>query len=101
MQHLGRLLTAERRARGTRPGIRALTCFYQALMVLVWFRKAEDLTLLGAGIGISRATRTATETRALPCWQPEPTICTPRCAGSPKTAGRTSSWTGNCSTAID
>src|SRR3954452_23554424 len=56
VQHLGRLLTAERRARGTRTGTRALTCFYQALMVLVWFRKADDLTLLGAGFGISRAT---------------------------------------------
>jgi Helix-turn-helix of DDE superfamily endonuclease len=56
VQHLGRLLAAERRARGTRTGTRTLTCFYQALMVLVWFRKAEDLTLLGAGFGISRAT---------------------------------------------
>lgn len=33
-----------------------MTCFYQALLVLVWFRKGEDLTLLGAGFGISRAT---------------------------------------------
>src|SRR4051794_10124808 len=40
----------------TRPGTRALTCFYQALLVLVWFRKGEDATLLGAGFGISRAT---------------------------------------------
>ena len=56
VQYLGRLLAAERRARGTRAGTRALTCFYQALLVLVWFRKGEDLTLLGAGFGISRAT---------------------------------------------
>jgi len=56
VQYLGRLLAAERRDRGTRAGTRALTCFYQALMVLVWFRKAEDLTLLGAAFGISRAT---------------------------------------------
>ncbi|BCJ55875.1 transposase [Actinoplanes sp. NBRC 14428] len=56
VQYLGRLLAAERRARGTRRGTRALTCFYQALLVLVWFRKAEDVTLLGAGFGISRAT---------------------------------------------
>jgi hypothetical protein len=56
VQYLGRLLAAERQARGTRAGTRALTCFYQALLVLVWFRKAEDLTLLGAGFGISRAT---------------------------------------------
>jgi hypothetical protein len=33
-----------------------LTCWYQALMVLVWFRKNEDRTLLGAGFGVSRAT---------------------------------------------
>ena len=56
VQYLGRLLAAERRARGTRTGTRALTCLYQALLVLVWFRKGEDLTLLGAGFGISRAT---------------------------------------------
>lgn len=56
MQYLGRLLAAERRARGTRRDTRALSCFYQALLVLVWFRKAEDVTLLGAGFGISRAT---------------------------------------------
>ncbi|TDC85528.1 hypothetical protein E1193_02515 [Micromonospora sp. KC606] len=33
VQYLGRLLAAERRAKGTRRGTRALTCFYQALMV--------------------------------------------------------------------
>jgi NAD(P)-dependent dehydrogenase (short-subunit alcohol dehydrogenase family) len=33
-----------------------MTCFYQALLVLIWFRKHEDATLLGAGFGISRAT---------------------------------------------
>jgi len=54
--YVARLLYAERRARGTRKKTRALTCFYQALLVLVWFRKHEDLTLLGAGFGISRAT---------------------------------------------
>jgi DDE superfamily endonuclease len=56
VQYLGRLLAAERHARGTRTGTCALTCYYQALLVLVWFRKAEDVTLLGAGFGISRAT---------------------------------------------
>lgn len=56
VRYLARLLAAERRTLGTRRGTRALTCFYQALMVLVWFRKAEDVTLLGAGFGISRAT---------------------------------------------
>jgi hypothetical protein len=56
VQYLGRLLAAERQNRGTRRDTRALTCFYQALLVLIWFRKAEDLTLLAAGFGISRAT---------------------------------------------
>jgi hypothetical protein len=54
--HVAGLLRAERRARGTRRGTRALTCFYQALLVLVWFRKGEDTTTLGAGFGVSRAT---------------------------------------------
>src|SRR3954465_7897223 len=56
VRHLARLLAAERRALGTRRGTRALTCFYQALLILIWFRKHEDATLLGAGFGISRAT---------------------------------------------
>ena len=30
VQYLGRLLAAERQARGTRTGTRVLTCFYQA-----------------------------------------------------------------------
>ena len=56
VRYLARLLAAERRAVGTRKGTRALTCFYQAILVLVWFRKGEDKTLLGAGFGVSRAT---------------------------------------------
>jgi len=54
--HLSRLLAAERRALGTRRGARALSCGKQALLVLVWFRKNEDIELLAAGFGVSRAT---------------------------------------------
>jgi hypothetical protein len=54
--YLARLLRAERRRLGTRTGVRALTCWKQALFALVWFRKQEDLQVLGAGFGISRAT---------------------------------------------
>jgi DDE superfamily endonuclease/Helix-turn-helix of DDE superfamily endonuclease len=54
--HVSTLLRAERRARGTRRRSRALTCWKQALFALAWFRKREDLALLGAGFGISRAT---------------------------------------------
>jgi hypothetical protein len=50
------LLRAERRRRGTRKGRRVLTCWKQAVFALVWFRKSEDLEVLGAGFGLSRAT---------------------------------------------
>jgi hypothetical protein len=53
---LAGLLRAERRQRGTRTGTRALTCWFQAIMVLVWFRKRDDVGVLGAGFKLSRAT---------------------------------------------
>ena len=53
---LARLLRAERRARGTRKGTRRLTCFKQALLVLVWFRTKGDVEVVGAGFGVPRAT---------------------------------------------
>jgi hypothetical protein len=56
VQYLAGLLAAERCARGTRTGTRALTCFRQALRVPVWFRKNEDKALLGTGFDVSRST---------------------------------------------
>jgi hypothetical protein len=56
VRNVSRLLAAERRVLGTRRGARALSCWRQALMVLVWFRKNEDIALLAAGFGVSRAT---------------------------------------------
>jgi hypothetical protein len=53
---LAKLLRAERRCRGTRKGSRSLTCWYQALLVLVWFRTRADIAVVGAGFGVSRAT---------------------------------------------
>jgi hypothetical protein len=50
------LLADERRARGTRRGGRTLTYWRQVLFPLVRFRKREDITVVGAGFGISRAT---------------------------------------------
>jgi hypothetical protein len=52
---VAKLLRAERRARGTRAGSRALTCWYQALLVLAWFRNQGNVAV-GAGFGLSRAT---------------------------------------------
>jgi hypothetical protein len=56
VRYVSRLLAAQRRARGTRRNSRALTCWKQALFVVAWFSKHEDLAVLGAGFGISRAT---------------------------------------------
>lgn len=53
---VARLLRAERRIRGTRKGSRSLTCWYQALLVLVWFRTKGDVAVVGAGFGVSRST---------------------------------------------
>jgi hypothetical protein len=54
--YLASLLAAHRHVVGTRRGSRALSCGRQALFALVWMRKREDLTVLAAGFGISRAT---------------------------------------------
>lgn len=55
-QYLGRLLQAERRERGTRQGVRALTCYGQAVLGLRWFRQNTDITAPARDHGISRAT---------------------------------------------
>ena len=38
MQFAAKLLAAERRRRGTPTGSRALTCFWEAVLALRWFR---------------------------------------------------------------
>jgi hypothetical protein len=50
------LLRTERRRLGTRRNARALTCWQQAVLGLVWFRKREEMTMPAAGFGVSRAT---------------------------------------------
>jgi hypothetical protein len=56
VRYVGKLLYARRRELGTPKGSRALTCFYQAVLVLRWFRGATDITALGRDHSISRAT---------------------------------------------
>jgi hypothetical protein len=52
---LARLLRAKRHARGTRKGSRPLTCFKQAVLVmLVWLRTKGDVAVVGAGFAVSR-----------------------------------------------
>jgi hypothetical protein len=55
-RQVARLLQAERRQRGTRRGTRVLTCFWQAVLGLRWFRDRTDPARLGRDHRISRAT---------------------------------------------
>lgn len=56
VQFTARLLAAERARRGTPRGSRALTCFWQAVLGLRWFRDRVSLDALARDHGISRAT---------------------------------------------
>src|SRR5207248_2518269 len=53
---VAKLLRAERKARGTRTGTRKLTCYFQAVFGLAWFRDRPDVERLGKGFDLSRAT---------------------------------------------
>jgi hypothetical protein len=55
-QFTAKLLLAERRRRGTPRGSRALTCFWQAVLGLRWFRDRAAPDALARDHGISRAT---------------------------------------------
>jgi len=55
-QFTAKLLQAERRRRGTPRGSRALTCFWQAVLGLRWFRDRTAPDALARDHGISRAT---------------------------------------------
>ena len=56
MQFAAALLAAERRRRGTPRGSRALTCLWQAVLGLRWFRDRTAPEALAGDHGISRAT---------------------------------------------
>jgi DDE superfamily endonuclease len=53
---VAKLLLAERRRRGTPRGSRALTCFWQAVLGLRWFRDRTGAEALARDHGVSRAT---------------------------------------------
>lgn len=50
------LLRADRKARGTRKGTRALSFWIQALFAIAWFRDRPNLTRHGRAFGISQST---------------------------------------------
>ena len=56
VQFTAKLLAAERRRRGTPAGSRALTCFWEAVLALRWFRDRTSPGALARDHGISRAT---------------------------------------------
>ena len=56
VQFTAKLLAAERRRRGTPKGSRALTCFWEAVLGLRWFRDRTAPGALARDHGISRAT---------------------------------------------
>ena len=56
VQFTAKLLAAERRRRGTPRGSRALTCFWEAVLALRWFRDRTSPGALARDHGISRAT---------------------------------------------
>ena len=56
VQFVAALLAEERRRRGTPHGSRALTCFWQAVLGLRWFRDCTAADALARDHGVSRAT---------------------------------------------
>jgi hypothetical protein len=56
VQFVAKLLLAERRRRGTPRGSRALTCFWEAVLGVRWFRDRATPDALARDHGISRAT---------------------------------------------
>jgi hypothetical protein len=56
VQFVAELLLAERRRRGTPRGSRALTCYWQAVLGLRWFRDRAASEALARDHGVSRAT---------------------------------------------
>jgi hypothetical protein len=56
VQFTAKLLWAERRRRGTPAGSRALTCFWEAVLGVRWFRDRTSPEALARDHGISRAT---------------------------------------------
>src|SRR5438046_5342040 len=56
VQFVAKLLAEERRRRGTPKGSRALTCFWEAVLGVRWFRDRTVPDALAHDHGISRAT---------------------------------------------
>jgi hypothetical protein len=76
LRFVTRLLTMERRQRGTPAGSRALTCREQAILVLRRFRDRTRIEQLGRDHASRALPRTATSARAPRSSPPGPLTCT-------------------------
>jgi hypothetical protein len=56
IRFVARLLRTERKARGTRKRTRGLTCWYQAVFAVAWFRDRPNIARHGTAFGLSQAT---------------------------------------------
>jgi hypothetical protein len=78
---VAKLLLAERRRRGTPRGSRALSCFWQAVAGLRWFRDRTTPDALARDHGISRATAYRYLDEVIAVLAEEPPICARRWCG--------------------
>jgi len=54
--YVAALLRRERKARGTRKNTRVLTCWFQSVFVIAWFRDRPEIARHGRAFGLSQAT---------------------------------------------
>jgi hypothetical protein len=55
IRYVASLLRKERKARGTRKGSRALTCWFHAVFAIAWFRDRPEIARHGKAFRISQA----------------------------------------------
>jgi hypothetical protein len=72
---VAKLLLAERRRRGTPRGSRALSCFWQAVMGLRWFRDRTTADALARDLASPGPPPTGTSMRSSSCWQSRHRTC--------------------------
>ena len=96
---VAKLLLAERRRRGTPRGSRALTCFWQAVLGVRWFRDRTAAEALARDHGISRATAYRYLDEVIIVLAQEAPDLREALGRARTTGSPTSSWTGRSSPA--
>jgi len=96
---VAKLLMAERRRRCTPRGSRALSCSWQAVLGVRWFRDRTTADALARDHGISRATAYRYLDEVIIVLVQEARTCARRWSGPGTRGSRASSWTGRSSPA--